>query len=196
MSRNVGTAAASVLAVALVAGAAAAALWGPSWTDLSSWRGGTVAVERAVAPLPHEADVRTAARPIQRISEVFRDLPSAQYDGAIARSRLAEGDVKTLKGMLPEGRVRLAEISMSGQGQTISLTGAGLKQTFRVDSKPITLVVPYVPGTPVTFQREASDDVAGTPYIYFGETRISMQALIPGAEVRMSTPKEQTASRP
>lgn len=184
----------STLAVALVASAAATALWKPSLQDVaaltrfdkdSALKPAPPAQPTIVAPQP-----RPSVKPLSKISDVFHDIIPEQYEQSIAQSKLSVDDVKVLRSLLPEGKVKLASLVMSGQGQTVSITGVGLTQTVKLEPKPQALTIPYIPGVPVTFQREKGDEVPGTVRIHANETAVvSMQALIPGAEVKMSTPK-------
>jgi hypothetical protein len=187
---NIKIASVSVLAVALVAGAAATAVWKPPLPDIApvTWSGKDTAVERAalVQPAP-----RPTGKPLSKISDVFQDIDPKQYDQSIAQSKLSVEDAKVLKSLLPEGKVKLAGLVMSGQGQTVSITGVGLTQTVKLEPMPQTLTIPYIPGVPVTFQRDKADEAPGAVRIHANQTAvISMQALIPGSEVKMSTPKD------
>lgn len=184
----------SALAVALVAGAAATALWKPSFQDVAALarfdKDSPVKVAAPSQPAMVAVAPRPAAKPLTKISDVFHDIGPEQYEQSIALSKLSADDVKVLRGLLPEGKVKLASLVMSGQGQTVSITGVGLTQTVKLEPKPQALTIPYIPGVPVTFQRDKADEVPGVVRIHANETAVvSMQALIPGAEVKMSTPK-------
>lgn len=193
MSINLKTVAASVVAVGVLAGAAAVALWHP---DLPFPRGAQFAEAPAATEAVRPAEPgqqRFAARPPTRVSEVFRQIDPDGYDKAIAESKLDADEVDKLKKMLPEGKVRLAGLVVSGHGQTISVTGAGLSQTVKLDAEPQTLIVPYVPGAPVVLHRDKDDAADAGPadvrfHLGSGGT-LSNQALVPGADIPMSTPK-------
>lgn len=195
MSRNIKIASVSVIAVGLVATAAIAVLWKPELpiSALRSSTGNGAAAEKSVPMQPSRmaSAPRTADKPISKISDVFQQIDPKLYDQAIDRSKLSADDAKVLRSLLPDGKIKLAGLVLSGQGQTVSVTGVGLKQTVKLEPKPQTLTIPYIPGVPVTFQRDKDDEVPGAVRIHANRTAvISMQALVPGSEVKMSTPKD------
>lgn len=195
MSRNIKIASASILAVALVAGTAAAVLWKPAFL-ISTPVNSTISTHEAEKSVPIQPSrmagvPRPAEKPISKISDAFQKIDPKLYDQSINGSKLSADDAKVLKSLLPDGKVKLANLILSGQGQTVSITGVGLTQTIKLEPKPQALTIPYIPGVPVTFRRDKDDEVPGAIRIHASRTAIiSMQALVPGSEVKMSTPKD------